>query len=179
MAALSLPDAKSHLNITTTDHDAELSDFIDAAQSRLEHDCGPFESVAKTARVRGGDELVLPATPVVSLTSVTPVGGSALTLADLHLESASGVVSYNLGGSFGSARYDVVYQAGRASVPDDLLMGLKELVRLCWSGSQRGGTRRPGSPPSDGYSNTLPGIGEDLPFAVQKWLKGHTQAGFA
>ncbi len=179
MAVLSLSDAKIHLNLTNDDHNVELLDVIDAAVARLALDCGPLEAVATTCRVDGGtDALTLPVLPAVSLTSVTPVGGTALTLGDLYLDTAAGLVTYNFGGTFSSAKYTVVYQAGRASVDADLLMGVKELVRFAW-GPQRGGSRRPGSPPSDGAANTIPGVGEELPFNVQKWIANHQQPGFA
>lgn len=175
MTVLSLTDAKTHLNITANTYDDELSDFIEACESLIAHKCGPLESTSVTERVRGcGLELIVSATPVISLTSVTPVGGgSALT--GLHVSPKSGVVTLNSGLGFIARNYDVVYLSGRAEVPADLLMGIKELVRIAWSGSQRGSTKRPGSSPSDGYSNTLPGVGDELPFDVQKWISDYVQ----
>lgn len=180
MAVLSLGEAKNHLNITTSDFDAELESVVAAAEARLAHDCGPLEPTTYTVRVDGRcAALVLPTTPAVSLTSVTPAGGTALTVGDLYLDGEAGMVTYSTGGGyFGDSAYTVVYEAGRSSVDEDLLMAVKELVRLAWS-PQRGGSRRPGSAPQEGYSNTLPGVGEELPFAVQKWLRGHVQPGFA
>lgn len=117
--------------------------------------------------------MVLPSPPVVSLTSVTPVGGSALTLVDLHLDAGAGVVTYDLGGWwFGSPFYDVVYESGRESVPDDLLLAVKELVRHLWSTSQRGGSRRPGS-------EAMASAGFLLPYAVESLIEKHLQPGFA
>lgn len=177
MAILSLTDLKTHLNITDSTHDAELEDMIPAAVARIALDCGPLEAETKTQRVRGGGEsLSLRTTPAISLTSVTPVPtGTALTLADLYLDTDSGVVTYDDGRWFIHAKYDVVYSAGRASCPADLIMGVKELIRHAWSRSQRGGSRRPGSSPSEGYANTLPGAGDELPWDVQKWIVGHVQ----
>jgi hypothetical protein len=176
LTILSLPDAKAHLNIVESTNDAELATMISAAESRIALDCGPLEPEAKTQRVRGGGEsLSLRTTPAISLTSVTPVPGAALTLADLYLDTDTGLVTFNDGRWFTQSKYDVVYSAGRATVSDSLLMGIKELVRHAWSRSQRGGTRRPGSSPSDGYANTMPGAGDELPWDVQKWIAGHVQ----
>lgn len=178
MAVLSLSDARAHLNITSSDNDAELLGFIGAAEAALAKKVGPLESTSKTCRVRGGDELVLPVTPAVSLTSVTPVGGTALTVGDLYLDTESGVVTYSQGGTFGSTNYTVVYQAGRATVPDDLLQAVKELVKHFWT-TQRGGTKRPGSATSDAYSNTIPGAAYAFPFRVEQLIAPHLQPGFA
>jgi len=181
MSVLSLADAKTHLNITVGDYDAELLSLIAACEKRIAAEVGPLSPTATTSRVRGrGWDLPLPVTPVISLTSVTPVGGVAMDLSSLYVEPKSGVVEFDSGfGYFPAYRYTVVYQAGRTTCPDNLLTAVKELVRLTWAGTQRGGSRRPGSAPSDGYSNTLPNVGDELPFMVGRWLTGEIQAGFA
>jgi hypothetical protein len=114
----------------------------------------------------------------VSLTSVTPYNGTALTLSDLYLDTASAVVTYNSGAGFSANYYDVVYQAGRTTCPDDLLMAVLELVRHLWL-TRRGPTRRPGSDPSEGTSNTVPGAAYLLPFRVSELVAPHLQPGFA
>lgn len=179
MAVLSLSDAKSYLNITASQDDAELTSFIAAAEAAIAKKCGPLEESTVTARVHGGsDALSLPVTPAVSLTSVTPVGGTALTLSDLYLDTGSGLVTYDVSGCFTSARYTVVYQAGRASCPDDLLHAVKALTKHMWE-TQRGGTSRPGGRGSDSYSNTLPGAAYAFPFRVEQLMAPHLQPGFA
>lgn len=179
MSVLLLADAKAHLNITATTHDAELQDMIDAAEAVISKRCGPLAPTATTSLVRtSGLALVLPVTPVVSLTSVTPLGGGALTLADLTLDGGAGVVTYTSGASFASSRYEVVYSAGRATCPDDLLMAVKELVRHFWD-TQRGPSRRPGSTASDAASNTIPGAAYLLPFRVSELIAPHLSPGFA
>lgn len=178
MSVLTLAQAKTHLNIGTAAQDAELQTFIDAAEAAIAEKCGPLTSVAYTERVRGGGRaLVLRNTPVVSLTSVTPVGGSALDLTLLDLDTSAGVVEWDSGATFTTGRYDVVYQAGRSSVPSDLLMGVKELVRHTWAASQRGPTRRPGSADSDGLANTLPGSTYLFVYRVQEYINPHVQVG--
>jgi len=144
MSALTLADAKTYLNISAATYDTELQTFIDAAEAAIAQRVGPLTPASVTKRVPGyAWNLHLPVYPAVSLTSVTPVGGSALTLSDLHLEPDIGAVSYNGGSFFSSPAYDVVYSAGRSPVPADLLMAVKELLRHLWA-SQRGGGPRPG-----------------------------------
>lgn len=179
MSVLDSTDAAAYLNIGGNQHTAELQTMIDAAEAAIAQRCGPLTSTATTARVRGGGYvLVLPTTPAVSLTSVTPVGGTALTVGDLYLDTRAGLVTYNLGAGFPSSLYDVVYNAGRVTCPADLLMAVKELVRHMWK-TQRGPTRRPGSEPSESTANTVPGAAYMLPNRVLELIGPHLQAGIA
>lgn len=179
VSVLTLAEAKTHLNITATTHDAELQDVIDAAEAVISKRVGPLQATVRTARVQGGGtRLVLPEYPVTSLTTVTPADSDALTVGDLSLDSAAGVVTYTSGARFGARWYDVAYSAGRATCPDDLLMAVKELVRHMWD-TQRGPARRPGSTASDVASNTLPGAGYLLPFRVSELIAPHESVGFA
>lgn len=174
MSALSLDEAMKHLNITSDDNADELQDVIDAAEAVIARKVGPLSATATTSRVEGCGRmaLALPVVPVISLTSVTPTGGTAVTLADLNVSVRSGVVTGNVVPfCFFADTYTVVYQAGRASVPDDLLYGIKEMVRHMWR-SQRGGSRRPGSeeqPQTPGFL---------IPFEVQAVIAPY-ELGFA
>lgn len=175
MSTLPLAVAKTHLNVTGTTHDGEIQDTIDEAEAAIAERVGPLVSTPTTVRVRGvSDALVLPVIPAISLTSVTPVDGAALTLADLYLDTEAGVVTYDSGGSFSARAYDVVYNAGRSSCPDDLLRAIKELVRHLWI-TQRGPTGRPGSGTSDAAANTIPGAAYIFPFRVEQLLTPHGQ----
>jgi hypothetical protein len=179
MSVLTLAEARTHLNLTAGPHDAEVQTFIDAAEAAITQRCGPLASTATTVRLQGGDyALVLPSVPAVSLTSVTPVDGTALTLSDLYLDTSAGLVTYDSGAAFSDRLYDVVYNAGRATCPADLLMAVKELVRHMWQ-TQRGPTRRPGSQPSESAANTVPGAAYLLPFRVSELIAPHLQPGFA
>jgi hypothetical protein len=173
MSALTLALAKSHLNIpaTTVTQDAELQNFIDAAEAVIADDIGgPIEATAVTERISGGVcTLVLAQSPAVSLTSVTPYQGSALTLSDLYLDEGAGLVTYNSGAAFTARHYTVIYSAGRDAVPDNLLLAVKELVRHLWE-TQRGPTRRPGSSASDMTANTVPGAAYLFPHRVEQLL---------
>lgn len=179
MSAVTLAEVKAHLNITVTTQDVELQATIDAAEAAISRLVGPLVATTTTSRVRGcRSALLLPTTPLISLTSVTPIDGAALTLSDLY-GSPSGVVTYSAGtGSFPSPWYTVVYSAGRATLPADLGQAVKELVRHFWA-TQRGGSTRPGSTPPDGLSNTLVGAAYSLPIRVEQLLVPHMTPGFA
>jgi len=179
MSVLDVPSAKAHLNIAGNANDAELQAFIDAAEAAISTRIGPLATTAVTRQVRGGGTaLVLPVTPAISLTSVTPLDGTALTLGDLSLDTATGMVTYAATHQvFWAPRYTVVYQAGWATLPGDLLLAVKELVRHLWA-TQRGGATRPGSKPSETLANTLPGSAYTLPNRVEQLLAPYIRTGF-
>lgn len=175
MSALELGDAKAHLKLTgdSSVDDAYLQAVIDAAEAAIAKRTGPLEPTARTHRISGGcHALVLPALPVLSLTSVTPINGAALTLGDLYLNTEAGIVTYVYGGWFTAFAYDVVYQTGRSTVPDDLLYGVKELVRHMW-GPQRGAIQRSPATPPDA------GPGYLMPNRVLELIGPHETPGFA
>lgn len=180
-SVLVLAEAKTYLNISVTTHDAELQAVIDSAEAVLAEHVGPLQPTPVTARVFGGGTaaLMLPVAPAISLTTVTPYLSTALTIADLHLDLESAVVTFNNGLSFVAAYYDIEYAAGRATCPDDLLLANKELVRHMWQASKRGGGGKPGTAPSDAASNTLPGAAYLLPFRVAELIAPHLDTGFA
>jgi hypothetical protein len=179
MSVLTLADAKTQLNLTGTTNDAELQDFIDAAEAVIGERCGPLAPEPVSERLRGAcSALVLRRTPAALLTAVTSADGSAVTLTDLYLDEGAGVVTYNSGASFTARYYDVEYQVGRVDCPDDLLQAVKELVEHLWE-SQRGSGVRPGGPRPETAANTLPGAGYLLPFRVQELIAPHERPGFA
>ncbi len=178
MSTLTVAQAKAHLSISGSTYDVDLQSVIDAAEAVISKRCGPLTSTAVTTRIAGGDDLVLPIIPALALTSVTPVDGTALTLGDLYLDTDAGIVTYNSGSCFTARYYTVVYNAGRSSVPNDLLLGVKELVRHLWQ-TRRGPTRRPGSSDGETMSNSLPGSAYVLPFRVSELIAPHIQSDFA
>jgi len=176
MTALTRNEAKDHLNIaaTVTSYDPEIDSFIARAESAVETRCGPLLAEPVTARVRGSRPLLsVSQTPILQLTSVTPVGGSPLTLADLVVERPNaGVIEYESGGRFGSRWYDVAYSCGwaatAAELPEDLKLGTLELLRHLWGTQRATGGGRIGT--EDATANTLPGAAYLLPFRVEQLL---------
>ena len=178
MSVVTLAEAKTHLGISVATYDTELQSFIDAAEAIIAERCGPLTATSQTARIAGyTDTLVLPVTPVVSLTSVTPVNGSALTLSDLYVYADSGLVVWNTSSWFGADYYTVVYSAGRSSVPTDLKHGIKELIRHLWKSQRGSGVGRPGT--GGGSDDIAPVPGFLMPYAVAEIIAPHIQPGFA
>lgn len=183
MPLLTLTEVKDHLNITGTGSDAELTTFAARAEGAVAARCGPLVSTSVTTRVRGhGSSLAPKVTPILTLTSVTPVAGTALTLALLHTPEnglrGRRVIEFLDGTWFGSRWYDVVYNAGHGAtagdVPADLKLATLEMVRHMWE-TQRGGSVRPGSRPSEAMSNTIPGAAYLFPFRVEQLIAPYEQ----
>lgn len=181
MSVLALEVAKAHLNIpaSSTADDDELQVTIDAAEGALARACGPLAPTTVTERVKGSRTMLkLRVTPALELTSVTPVGGAALTLSDLYLDQLAGVIEYDTGGTFGSRAYTVVYVAGRDPIPDDLLQGVKELLRHMWK-TQRGRERRrvPGVDGTDPEELAAAVGGAGFPPRVLQLIEPYRQVG--
>lgn len=177
MAVLTLADAKAHLNITTTTHDAELTSLISSAEAAIAQRVGPLEPTDVTSRVSGRVALILPVYPVLSLTSIKTSSGFTLPVTDYTINLATGEVVHISGLAFtASPYYTVAYKAGRAAgaLPADILLADKELVRHLWE-SQRGASRAAVSPM--GESAAAPGY--LLPYRVQELLAPHMQFGLA
>lgn len=146
MSALSLEEARDHLNANgTTITDDKLQGFIDAAEAYISKQVGPLVPTTITEHLVGAHgSLTLNTTPVISLTSITPVGGTAADLTYVDAGRLSGVLTWDVGGLPRHLRHSVVYVAGWDPLPADLLLAVKEMLRHLWS-SQRGGTVRPGA----------------------------------
>lgn len=167
MTALSLPDAKAHLNIKGSDSDTELQAMIGAAEAILANDVGPLTTLAqRTDRVQGGAKLVLPLAPIVSVSAITATDASTTDLSLLTINTAAGVIYYsdNLT-PFWQGVYDVTYIPGRASLPGDLLLAVKEQVRHLWT-TQRGAGSAAGTGGGDQQA-----VGYLKPYRVQELIE--------
>lgn len=167
MSALTLADAKAHLNITVSTYDVELQAMIDAAEAILANVVGPLTTGAsRTDRVPGRDmRLVLPIAPVVSVASVTTPSGVVVDLSTVTQNLPAGVLYHTDNSGFGCDVYDVTYTPGRATCPADLLLGVKEMVRHLWT-TQRGAATRIGPGGGD-----APGISYLVPYRVQELIE--------
>jgi len=142
MSVVTRDEAKTHLNITSTTYDTELQTFLDRVEAAIAKRVGPLTSTTKTDRVRGLDSvLFLRYPPVISLTSVTAIEGTVVDI-DQLTPTVGGRVEWKAFGYFPSRFYDVVYQSGWATVPDDLKLGVLEILRRYWGSSQRGQGRQ-------------------------------------
>lgn len=185
MSALQLSEAKAYLNIQGEGSDDKLQGTIDAAESAIAQRVGAISSTTIRRRIKpshSGYELVLPVTPALSLTSVTPYASSPLTPSDLYLNTSTGVVTYDAALiGFPALYYDVVYQAGRATVPSDLLEAIKILVEHMWQPQRgpRSASSGDGSEPSARAAALQPGASHALPYRVTELIAPHVQAGIA
>lgn len=170
-SAVPLADVKRHLDMTTTENDAELQAFIDAAEARLTYEVGPLTAASVTEKHDGGrDRLLLHTYPIVTVDAVT-INGAALDVTTLDVDGASGIVY----GTFNGGRRGVIvsYTAGRTTLPADLRQAVLELVAHLWE-SQRGS-----APAAGGFGDTDPpptGTFPGLPYAVQKLIEPHRRA---
>jgi hypothetical protein len=172
MSAVSLTEAKAHLNIAANLQDEELQSFLDRAEAAIGQRVGPVGSVSiEDERVRGYCAVLrLAKAPIISLTSVVPVGsGGAVDVTQLTPLSGGRVV-FLQGGIFTARFYDVTYTAGRAVVPDDLKLAVLELVRHLFDTQRSGGAARIGSAANETVANTIPGAAYMFPFRVEQLL---------
>ena len=172
MAAVTLTEAKAHLNISTssTADDTELAAFIDVAQALVEAEVGPLAATTCTDSFDGGtDLLLLTRGPVVSVTSVKVAGSTASStsydVAGQYLRSSAGP----FGGGLGEVV--VTYSAGHTSAAH-LQLGRHatlELLRHLWA-TQRG-TMAGRNPFSGDEAPASAGAGWSMPNRVRELLR--------
>ena len=177
MSLVLLADVKRDLKITGSAEDTDLQAMIDSAEATIAQILNAGTTLASeaiTTRVAGRVRtLVLTRGPVLSITSVTGSLSGALTLSDLDIDLEHGLIHYPplqlL--AFLDPYYTVVYQVGYATLPPDLALAVKELVRHFWD-PRRGPTPRNGSqvPSGSGYA---------LPNRVLELLGPRMQPGIA
>jgi hypothetical protein len=165
---VTLGEARSFLNIVSTDHDLELEAVITAASQMWVNRYGPVASTAYTETHHGvTGSLALNRYPVLTVTSVTGLGGA---LTGYAVDNGSGVVRGLLSCS---DDVTVVYTAGRAAVPADLHHAVLLLVKHLWE-TQRGATRRSGTGGADNAGTAF-----SWPWRVEQIGEAYRQAGFA
>jgi hypothetical protein len=135
--AVTLAEFRAHLNVTEADghaDDEEMWSAVLAAADQIDYLCGPTRPKSQTSRVDSWTGvLLLPVFPVISLTSITPVNGSALDLTNVYLDTLTGEVK----GSALYGTFNVVYTVGRSPIPQALMTATLILAKLTWN-SQRG-----------------------------------------
>ena len=178
-ALLSLADAKAHLNITTTTYDDELREYLEAATEIVESYVGPVVTRSHTARVRGCRFYIpLPHTQVTAVTAITDIrtGTTPITLSDLTINTAAGVISYKSGIPFPYAEMDVTYTVGRTSIKANWTLAAKHIVKANWE-SQLGNLP---SIQGDNPGYVVTGAGYRVPFQAESLLQpDNVPAGFA
>ena len=140
LSLLSLAEAKTHLNITTTTNDDELRNFMQASCELIEAKAGICVQRQFTDRVtEGAYELAVPHRPLLSVVSITSVwtGGPSWTGAQLRIDTEAGLIAQLVPFIFWWGPWDVTYVAGRAIIPERFIHAAKEQLRHLWE-TQRG-----------------------------------------
>lgn len=176
MALLTLAEAKTQLDITTTTYDTELQAYVDSLTSVIEGFVGPVENRAVTETAEGtGCTLALLSTPVVALTSLTPIrtGSAPVDVAGLHVDGTTGIVRRLDGGRFTGGPWTAAYTAGRGTVAPTINLAARILLQHLWRtqyGASRAGVGVGGG---DDYAVTepIPGFGYAVPNRVLQLLE--------
>lgn len=178
---ISLANAKAHLNIpdSNTANDAELREYLEAATEIVESYVGPIVTRSHTARVCGHrSQIPLPHTQVTAVTAVTIVsdGSTPITLSDLTIDAAAGIVSYKSGQSFGYGDMDITYTVGRSFVKANWTLAAKIIMKHNWD-TQLGNLP---SIQGDTAGYVVSGAGYLVPFrAISLLTPDQVPAGFA
>lgn len=178
-ALMSLADAKAYLNITSATSDDELREFLNAVTKVVESYVGPIVRRTHTARVCGYRSAIpLPHMQVTAVTAVTIVrdGTTPITLSDLTINTAAGIVSYKNGTAFPYGDMDITYTVGRTVVDENWTLAAKEIARDTWQ-SQLGNLP---SIQGDNPGYVVTGSGYLVSYRALALLKpDHVPAGFA
>ena len=185
---VTLADAKTFLNITGTNFDTELADYVTgASQVWLNHGGPGISSPSYDEWYDGGQlQISLRHSPVIAITSITDaIGPIAYTLTEQDPGNGGGAYHYSVDKKLGlitrrnsgtavpffagKKNVHVVYTAGFTTVPADVKHAVLLLIGHMWE-TQRGGTRRPGTNSGDDY---VPGMGFMLPHRVKEILDSH------
>ena len=178
-ALLSLADAKAHLNISSTTHDDEIREYLEAATEIVESYVGPIARRTHTRRICGfRDRIALPHTQVTAVTALTLVadGSSPITLSDLAVNIDTGVLSFKTGGWFPYGEMEITYTVGRSFVKANWTLAAKIIVKHNWE-TQLGNLP---SIQGDSPGYTVTGSGYLVPYrAISLLSPNDVPAGFA
>lgn len=151
---ITLTQLKAHLQITYTDDDTYLTDLIVACRQALERFCNI--SLATKVITLLADyycERELPYGPVTTFTSAslkTATGTYTAQTANTDYEIDGITGGFQIFRPLSTGRYKLVYTAGYATVPKDLILDLKRICGYCYEHkgdealtSLQGGQQRP------------------------------------
>ena len=168
MAFTTVDDAVRYARIESPSANdlATLAGFVAAADEQLTSKVGPLEPATVTEKrsANGTGTLVLTETPVISLTSLTPIllGMPVVPMELLNVDERSGVVE-RIDFLPLCGRWTVVYQAGFATLPATVKTAGLDLIMHWWRQSQ--------SHSSATYGETSITDFSDLPNAVMNKLR--------
>jgi len=170
---VTLVEVKAHLSKTSSSDDTELLGFIAAAEPIVEFYVGPVIDATITERHSGF--IALRRLPAKTLTSVTAVytAGTSWNVADLDLDTESGIVTRLDGGALYGGPWEVVYTVGRTTVDDNIKVATKIIVKHLWE-TQRGSMPRLGMDGGDVL--VQPGVSYAVPRRALELLRPDTAA---
>jgi hypothetical protein len=169
MSVISSDEARAYLNVDEADTAAvaEMVSFIGAAEVAIGKRVGPLEPETVTERHLGGaPAFALRKRPTIDVQSITPLGGDPLSLSSVDLDPKTGILELVSGGQFNARRYVIVYRAGWQSVPADLLIATKEMLRHMWRTQ-----RKTGGAPRKADDDAVPGAAYALTYRVEQLIK--------
>lgn len=170
---LSLADAKQHLNKTTTTDDDEIRSWVESITAGIEGLCGPVIVRTVTERHDGRKVPVicLRQTPVLSVTSVVAIltGGTTYTVADLDVDTVTGVVQRKDGGTL-TGPLRVTYSAGRRIVPAAMSSAGRIILQHLWRTQQGPGRPQLGTGDFD-VTEPIAGFGYAIPNRALQLLE--------
>jgi hypothetical protein len=179
---VSLADAKTHLNITSTTHDEELRGIISAATVVVEHFVGPIarRTYTEIRQAAGWSEVALEHGPILSVTSLNLLsdGTNAHDLTDLDFSNGDGVLRSKTGAALPTSPWKITYVAGRTEIPANIRLAALIIVAHMWR-TQRGGAGRVDFG-GDEIGTVTTGSGYLVPFRALSLLEASQQQwGFA
>lgn len=148
---VSVPLVKARLNKTLTVDDSEILDMIAAASAEYAEWVGPVSGTVTEKHHGGGTSLILRTPNVAALVSAVYSDGTTINVADLDLDTETGIVywDYNTAGAFnrGLRNVTVTYQVG--SIPGNH----REIVAADVAGYFDLTQTGPSGPEDDGYGS--------------------------
>lgn len=198
---VTLADTKTFLNISGTQYDAELPGFITTASDMIESRIGPVVGAPTFDEFYDGGhgsttQIVLRHSPVVAITTITeaytvswvktlqpqPLDGTSTDSSGYGytVDLQNGLITRRAAGmvspfAAGKRNIHVVYTAGYAAIPPELVTAGKILVKHLWE-ARRGGAKRPGLGGNDEASLKDEG---DFPARVEEILANFYVPGIA
>lgn len=97
MSTVTVADVKTRLNKTLSVDDTEIQAMIDAAEAEFIQWVGPITGSVTDKLDGGSSQVVLRHTNAGALTAAAYTDGTTITLTDLDLDTATGIVYWNYG----------------------------------------------------------------------------------
>lgn len=134
---VTLGEMKSHLEVKTSNDDAEIASFLGAAIQIVEGLTGPILPVTRVRNFSGGRAAILLDEWPMTITQVKE-NGSVIAAAGYTVDDETGILyrGSSTGPGFpwshGQRNIEVTYTAGTRIASDRVRLAIKELMRYMW-----------------------------------------------